>query len=237
MPGSSLSRLDHCQVWVGPPTLPNLTVVRKVRLGDKSPSDLIERVRETVTALGRRSARWWITPLSTPANIFEVLASHSLAVDDEVITAMATRCSSIVPAGSRVKVRRAESVDDYVTAVKVAAVAFGAEAPPNDAVAAVFEGERDEEGVAVYLAEIDDRPVATARATFSPEGVALNGGATLPEARGRGAYRALVSARCRDAEARNIEWVVVQARPSAAPILKWLGFKELGEIRTLVDTW
>lgn len=237
MPGSSLLRLDECEIWVGPPTLPNLTVVSKVRLGPGDSGVLLRRVREAITALGGRSARWWITPLSTPPMLARALASHSLASDEEIIVAMAARCSSIANGPSEVEVRRAETLDDYILCGEIGSVAFGTEPSPRDAVAAVFEAERSEERVALYMALIDGRPVATARATFAPDGVVLNGGATLPDARGRGAYRALVSARCREAEARDIEWVVVQARPSAAPILSRVGFESVGQIQVLFDAW
>lgn len=237
MPGSRLQQLDECEIWVGPPTLPNLTVVRKIRLGPGDPRALLRRVREAINAFGRSSARWWITPLSTPTNLIEDLRSHSFKSEGESITAMVTRCSSISEGPGDIEVREAETLDDYVTCGRIGAVAFGTEPPELAAVASVFEAENADERVAAYIALIDRRPVATARATFTSNGVALNGGATLPEARSRGAYRALVSARCRDAEARNIEWVVVQARPSAAPILVRLGFEPVGQIQVLLDEW
>ena len=63
----------------------------------------------------------------------------------------------------------------------------------------------------------------------------LFGGATLPEARGRGAYRALVAARWEDAVARGTPVLVTQAGPMSRPILAQLGFREVCEIRILLD--
>ena len=57
----------------------------------------------------------------------------------------------------------------------------------------------------------------------------------LPEARGRGAYRALVAARWRDAVARRTPLLVTQAGRMSRPILARLGFREVCEIRILVD--
>ena len=65
--------------------------------------------------------------------------------------------------------------------------------------------------------------------------MALFGGSTLPEARGRGAYRALVAARWEDAVARGTPALVTQASPMSRPILRQLGFRELCEIRILLD--
>ena len=64
-----------------------------------------------------------------------------------------------------------------------------------------------------------DEPAARASASFGELGATLFGGATLPEARGRGAYRALVAARWDDAVARGTPRVVTQAGPMSRPIL------------------
>jgi GNAT superfamily N-acetyltransferase len=55
----------------------------------------------------------------------------------------------------------------------------------------------------------------------------LWGGSTLPAWRGRGIYRALVSARARLAAARDIKYLHVDASDDSAPILQRLGFRAL----------
>ena len=87
----------------------------------------------------------------------------------------------------------------------------------------------------IYLAYVDGRPVARGSAAFGERGVTLFGGSTLPEARGRGAYRAVVAARWEDAVARGTPLLVTQAGPMSRPILGRLGFREVCEIRILVD--
>ena len=86
-----------------------------------------------------------------------------------------------------------------------------------------------------YLAYVDGDPVAQATAAFSEHGVTLFGGATLPAARGRGAYRALVAARWEDAVARGTPVLVTQAGAQSRPILARLGFREVCEIHALID--
>ena len=61
------------------------------------------------------------------------------------------------------------------------------------------------------------------------------GGAVLPEARGRGVYRALVRARWDHAVERADTPLVVQAGAMSAPVLAGLGFERHGEIRLFVD--
>jgi predicted acetyltransferase len=57
----------------------------------------------------------------------------------------------------------------------------------------------------------------------------------LPEARGRGAYRALVAARWRDAVERGTPLLVTQAGRMSQPILERIGFRRVCEIRILLD--
>jgi hypothetical protein len=65
--------------------------------------------------------------------------------------------------------------------------------------------------------------------------VLLNGGSTLERARGRGAYRALVGARWADAAAEGRPVLVTQAGAMSRPILARLGFREVCDIRILLD--
>ncbi len=66
----------------------------------------------------------------------------------------------------------------------------------------------------------------------------LFGGATLPEARGRGAYRALVAARWEDAVAARNAGPRHTGEPDVAGrSSKRLGFREVCEIRILLDAF
>lgn len=53
----------------------------------------------------------------------------------------------------------------------------------------------------------------------------LWGGATLPDYRGRGVYKALVAVRARDAVARGYAYLQVDASPDSRPILERAGFE------------
>jgi hypothetical protein len=63
----------------------------------------------------------------------------------------------------------------------------------------------------------------------------LNAGSTLPEWRGRGAYRALVRARWDDAVVAGTPALVTQAGRMSLPILERIGFVAVCEIRALMD--
>ena len=86
-----------------------------------------------------------------------------------------------------------------------------------------------------YIAWVEGKPAGAATATFAPGGAILHSGSVLPWARGRGAYRALVAFRQAEAAARGTPTVVTRAGAMSRPILLGLGFRELAEIRFLLD--
>jgi GNAT superfamily N-acetyltransferase len=64
----------------------------------------------------------------------------------------------------------------------------------------------------------------------------LWGGATLPQWRGRGIYRALVARRAQLAAARGVRYLHVDASSNSAPILRRLGFQALATTTPYVWT-
>jgi hypothetical protein len=91
-------------------------------------------------------------------------------------------------------------------------------------------------GYAAYIAEFDGEAVAYGVMTATEVGpMLLAGGVTLPAARSRGAYRALVHARWEAAERAGVAVLVTQAQASSRPILERLGFRRTGIIQVLTD--
>jgi hypothetical protein len=87
----------------------------------------------------------------------------------------------------------------------------------------------DPDHITILVAQAGDRFVCTALALYDPgtDFVALLGGATLPQWRGRGLYRAMIAARAREAVARGFRLLHVDASPASAPILRRCGFHEI----------
>lgn len=93
---------------------------------------------------------------------------------------------------------------------------------------------RNRRGGYQWLAWHSGEPVAYALADRTPAGLFLSGGATLPQARGRGCYRAVVRARWNEAARLGLPGLAVQAQfGTSAPILRKLGFVEVATIHTL----
>lgn len=81
----------------------------------------------------------------------------------------------------------------------------------------------------------EGRPIATGRAWFSPFGVYLGGGATLPSDRGRGAMTALLWGSWEEAVRRGTPALVTHGGAMSSAILRRLGFRKVGEVVHLID--
>ena len=140
--------------------------------------------------------------------------------------------SVTIPAG--VVARPVSSVDELRAAREVQRAAFGDPDPVD-----VDQAARDYllEGVdgSTFVALIDGELVAAGYAAYTEWGLILFGGATLPSARGRGAYRALVAARAAEAATRGTPALVTHAGRMSRPILERLGFVPVARIDRLLD--
>lgn len=136
------------------------------------------------------------------------------------ITALATDREP--PAVDGILVRPVEGDDERRIAHDVFARGWGTPRPPGH-----VDGE--------WLAYIDDEPVAWAGALACEHGLFLTGGVTVPAARGRGAYRALVRARWDYSVSRGTPGLVVHAEEASRRVLERLGFDCVCEIVELVS--
>jgi GNAT superfamily N-acetyltransferase len=154
---------------------------------------------------------------------------------DPVVAAMVL--AEEPPAADGIAVRRIETFGDHLAGLEImlASDAFSEEARARERAEARHAFERRmRRGGLQWFAVLDDEPVAFAVADRSPVGLYLAGGATLPSARGRGCYRALVRARWDEAVALGLPGLAVQAQyKSSAPILRRLGFVETATVHTL----
>ena len=134
------------------------------------------------------------------------------------------------PAVDGVDVRRIEIFAEHLTGLEIMLASSGwteeGAARQRADAAETFERRRGRPG-GEWLAFVDGRAVAWAGAVAGPRGLYLSGGATLPEARGRGCYRALIRARWDEAVRRGTPALVVHAQESSRPILERCGFERV----------
>ena len=239
-PGVERVLTDRFSLLLGP--FPELTLAQRLRLDATNVDATVAEVRELADGHGRDFVTWWVTDSTTPADLEQRLVDlgmepAAMPLNEPVYEAMAlTR----VPegAGTGVEARLAADLDEFTVASEVAWEAFGftdeQRALQRDLLPIAYELHR--EGLASrYLCVLDGQAVASALAVFADAAVMLLGGAVLPEARGRGCYRALVRARWDDGVARGTPALVVQAGAMSQPILARLGFERVATMRVLVD--
>jgi hypothetical protein len=196
--------------------------VEGIRLEPAEIEPAVAEVHAFLAETGTRVASWWLTERATPDDLEERLLDAGLARDESDYLHAAMLAAAAPPAGPPVvEARRVADRDELAAARRLKAEVFGTE--PDD-------GERSS---VTYGAWLDGELVATAEATFASVGALLTGGATLPHARGRGAYRALVRARWDDAVARGTPVLTVGAGPMSRPILDRLGFEQVLQFRRL----
>ena len=142
---------------------------------------------------------------------------------------------SALPSG--LSVRRATRPADreiLSDADRVHEQVWGPQGRPSALLEAFQPGGSSGPYLSVHVAYLDRQPVAYGRLQHTPGSrfVGLFAGATIPAARGRGCYRALVGSRAREAAARGVTQLTVDADPTtSAPILTRLGFVALGRAR------
>jgi GNAT superfamily N-acetyltransferase len=181
---------------------------------------------------------WWVGWTASPSLAGELL-EQGLApdADEPVLTGMT--CDHAPPPAPNVEVRPITTAAEYLDAVAVDwdvwAIAADERERRLQTEAARFEGAEASGNEHHWAAFENDRPVGFGRGIDMDGGVALMGGAVLPQARGRGVYRALVRARWDHAAERGTPLLVVQAGRMSTPILGSLGFESHGEIQLFAD--
>ncbi|MDX6364887.1 MAG: hypothetical protein QOC85_3948 [Streptomyces sp.] len=223
---------DRYVLWMGRGDEPGWNVAQRFRLRLDEIEEVREEIHGILRAKGRTACTWEVGTHATPEGLVDRLLALG-CVDDEP-TALAIGMVLTEPPAQGpgdVEVRRAETDEEHFASDRIAAIAFGGPVPTEPK-----PREHDPNNV-VYLAYVDGEPIARASGSFGEHGVSLFGGSTLPEARGRGAYRALVAARWDDAVERGTPILVTQAGPMSRPILAELGFREVCEIRILLDAF
>jgi hypothetical protein len=237
-PGEERIERDRFVLWLGRGSHPSWSVAQRFRLREGEVEEAMNEIHALVRAKGRSACTWEIGTHATPNDLVDRLLARGLVdFEDPLAIGMVLTDEPGAPAEG-ITVRKVASLADLRTYLQITNEAFGMN---EEHLAESLGGaekiwaEDDPARGARFLASIDGEPVAAATSTYTPWAVVLNAGATLPAARGRGAYRALVHARWQDAVARGTATLVTQAGRMSQPILERLGFRAICEIRILLD--
>jgi GNAT superfamily N-acetyltransferase len=215
--------------------------VSRVRLGaePRLVAEAVADVRDI--AEGIDLVLWNVGSSATPADLPEQLRGLGLRDPEKpmepVVAALALEEEP--PPVSGIEVRRIETLEEHRMGLEVmlAASSHSEEAAADERRRAeeTFE-RRQRRGGFQWLAWLDGEPVGFGAADRAEAGLFLAGGSTLPAARGRGCYRALVRARWETAAELGTPGLAVQAQYATSyPILRRLGFVEVATVHTLLQ--
>lgn len=218
---------------------PTATLVSRLRLDPDEVPEAIHEIREEIARRGHREAIWRVGSSATPADLVDRLAAHGFVPSDQPgnephLTSMVL--TEEPPRVDGVEARRIGSSAELKLAHAITSAAFGEEDDDLDWDVR-FVSERAGHTPRLYLAFADGMAVGAASALVEADcpAVMLISGGVLAEARGRGAYRALVRARWDDAVAAGQPALVVHAGAMSRPILERLGFQAVAEQEVLRD--
>lgn len=218
-------------------------IVFPERVGSAQLLGVVREVRERLGREGRSRGVWFVPEAADPADLAMRLQGLGLTPSDE--PPFEPRYASMVaveppPQGpSEVDVTRVRTFEEFLSAQRVAAHAFGMDAELTAAFEAraahlwPFQTEDGER--ATFVATINGEVVGFAEAAFGRNAVYLRGSGTHPDYRGRGIYRSMVRARWEAAAARGTPALTVGAGAQSRPILERLGFSIVGWADCLRD--
>ena len=162
-----------------------------------------------------------------PADLGERLAAHGLMAEPVETVMIGEAAALAVPVDvPGVTVRRVGEAGDVrgdveaMLAMQESVFGNGRGPSVESALASLESGEAE-----MWLAEVDGAVVCAGRLQVVPgtEFAGIWGGATLTEHRGRGIYRALVSARARSAVDRGVRYLHSDSTDMSRPILQRSG--------------
>ncbi len=226
-------------LYLGTDEGPHGATVQRVRVGRDELAALVAEIRALLRERGRIGAEWELGESCTPPDLVRQLADLGILADEDepVAVGMVLAAEDAPPVPPGVAVRKVNSVDELVEARRIQHAAFGIEDGDRYLELAAADFASEGTNGSTFLAFVDGEPVAAAYASYTPLGLILFGGATLPTARGRGAYRALVAARAAEAVERATPVIVTHAGKMSRPILERVGFRPVARIDRLLDVF
>lgn len=177
---------------------------------------------------------WKAYAHDAPGDLLDRLARKGLTIG-ECEAVMVLDISAGIPdwpMDASCRVQRVDSLQHVADFRRVAETVFGKDYgfTSNQLAEAIAAGSTGHLG---FIAYANDDPVSVGRLYTDPNSHfgGLYGGGTLAPYRGRGFYRALLTARAREALKLGAHYLLIDALPTSRPIVERLGFKHL------TDTW
>ena len=213
------------------------------RCAPEEVEELIGKVMRQVRGAGGKGLHWCVRTDTQPKDMETRLKDHGYRLDEDVDVLTwdlgTDPAPRLPPFPEQPGVTTAQVLDEASlrTSHRIASEAFGEGSPPEEAMVTCVGELRQSVKTGVwngteFIAHVDGRPVASAGVALAGKVARFWGAGALPAFRGRGAYGALVLARCRWAHAHGAELALVKARKGTSrPILLRHGFSGQGSER------
>jgi GNAT superfamily N-acetyltransferase len=208
-------------------------------LGDLSEAELDRLIQAQIARFAERgeSFEWKFHSHDRPPFLEQRLRAAGF-VPEELETVVIAETAALADAGpvpAGIELREVFDRTDFERIGAMEAAVWGS---ARGWYASALEQElaADPAGLAIFVAEADGVVVSAGWVRFpgGTEFATFWGGATLPEWRGQGIYRALVSRRAQLAAARRRRYLEVDASADSRPILERLGFRAVTQTRPYV---
>jgi hypothetical protein len=196
--------------------------------------EVIAEVRDTLRRRGRTQTQWEVGS-SAPGGLVDALLERGIARDKEPYAVALVLEREPPPVADGLVARRVETFEEYAAANAVQWEAFESSAEDIAENRELLPQRYRETVNVMHAVWLDGEVVCAGTSAPTEHGLLLYGGATLPRARGRGAYKALNRARWDDAVAHGTPALITQGGSMSRPILEKLGFERVGEVHMLLD--
>jgi hypothetical protein len=232
-PDSERIETDRYTLCMGPGKTWN--TVQRQRLRADEIDEVLEETRSLLHERGRAKTQWEVGSSAEPPDLVERLLERGLIWDKDpyAVALVLTREPPSPP--EELVARRVETFEEFADANAVQWEAFGMPEDEIEESRALLRRRWSDTVNVTHAAWLDGKIVAAGTAAPTEQGLLLYGGATVPQARGRGAYRALLHARWRDAVQNGTPALITQGGSMSRRILERAGFERVGEVHTLLD--
>jgi GNAT superfamily N-acetyltransferase len=236
-------RVEGKHVLVCFHTYPIAQVVEPKNIGAGDVDDAVEEARELVRAEGKDRLVWWVEPAYEwlgPELEQRGLVNEETPGFEAIENAMALVEAPSGNVSDGVTVALVETLDHLAASDHVTVEAFGMgpealEEMEQDRTKRYSEYTTPGNPARQFIASLDGRVVGTAAAVIGKYGVNLFAAGVLPDARGRGVYRALIRARWDFAVERGTPALTVQAGQMSRPVLEGVGFSFIAPAKMYVS--
>jgi hypothetical protein len=226
---------DRYTLWMG--SGKNWNTVQRQRLEPDEIDDTLEEVRTLLRERGRDRTQWEVGSSARPLDLVDRLLERGLVHDKEPYAVALVLTHAPPPPPPEIVARRVETLDEYAAANAVQWEAFETPADEIEEARARLEERWSETVYVMHAAWLDGEIVAAGTSAPTEHGLLLYGGATLPRARGRGAYRAVLHARWEEAVRNGTPALITQGGSMSRPILERIGFERVGGVHMLMDAF